>query len=123
MLKQTITAAGLTMLALSATALAAQAPAGTQCQAATQGVDTVRPAPGGGTGFKGHVKVFDGATATATGGVNVATGDVNGDGATSGSSLPPAKLSARKTGGDGASAYRGVQQNNLKQIGLANTCD
>ncbi|MEG3147975.1 hypothetical protein U1839_25275 [Sphingomonas sp. RT2P30] len=120
-MKQTIAAAGLCLLALSTTPLAAQTPAGTQCQSAPQGVDTVRPAPGDGTGLKGHVKVFDGATATTTGGVRVATGDINGDGAAQSSGLPNAKLSARKTGGDGAASQ---SSNNLKQLSLAtNTCN
>jgi hypothetical protein len=68
------------------------------------------------------VKVFDGNNATsASGGVRVATGDVNGDGATGASE--GATLSARKTGGDPAAGAARIQsQNNLKQMGLANPC-
>jgi len=127
MSKKIFIAAGLGILAFSTAPLAAQDTSATRCQSSTEGVDAVRTAREKGSGASNpHVKVFSGTTtdaqATTAGGATVATGDVNGDGATSGSSLPNAKLSARKMGGDGGT-YGAVQQNNMKQIGLANSCN
>jgi hypothetical protein len=131
MLKQIVFATGLSVLAFSATPAAAQDSG--KCEAAA-----------------GHVKVFDGNNLTpaprgtaagdyiglddikgeskstaATGGVRVAAGDVNGDGAT-GQHIKKATLYGRKAGddkrSDGEQAARMKSQNNLKQMGLANTC-
>jgi hypothetical protein len=117
MLKQTIFAAGLCALALSA------APASAQ---------DVRSGGGCPAASRGHVKVFDGnnvAAARRSGGVRVAVGDVNGDGA-SGTTIKKATLFVRKAGGKAeaqpgseAGVPRSQSQNNLKQVGLASKPD
>ncbi len=100
MLKQIILAAGLCTLALpAAPALAQDGAQANQCRASAQ-------ANGSETGFKDNVRTArekgsSSATGRRRGGVRVAMGDVNGDGATE--------------------APRMKCQNNLKQLGTAAT--
>ena len=105
MLKQMIAATGLCALALIATPAAAQDRRG-DAPAPTAGFkDNVRTARElGSRGAVGRRRTEAPRASGFRGGVRVATGDVNGDGATSREPRPPRTNSG----------------NNLKQIGLAN---
>lgn len=111
MLKHFLLAAGVCALTAALPATAQDAGAN-QCKAsagaADAGTDNVRTA---------REKGSSSATGRR-GGVRVAVGDVNGDGAT-GVPVKKAILHVRKSGGDAAEAARMKCQNNLKQLGTA----